>query len=330
MNRHKQTTAQVGLPVPMPSLLHTQHLCSHTCSLTYLHVQVSVPHVILRIRFTNSYSLKWTNSLREFRGMCHQPRTCGGVCDFLRKFRETLNPSGAKSKVPFLAVLDSLSSRKNRKRYDSTLNIPFARVCVNYSNLLISLVFKTIDSHTDTCYSLLPFKGRTILLLLNSILLRSINPQTELSCMYIHRDYKIKYQHTLFDNRRNLLLFRVIYPILYYVVLVSLFGVMITNTNNIKYKGLNLDFNLHTYVGMTVEFGDSTDEWLLAIYDLEIAQEVEDLERFDALHMHDDIEKVMTRFETFGSKFSGDIAKQISKSFNMTTPSEVQIRPNGE
>lgn len=295
-----------------------------------MYVHVCVPHVILRIRFHNSYSLKWTNSLREFRGMYHQPRTCGGVCDFLRKFRSALNPSGAKSKVPFLAVLNSLSSRKNRKRYDSTLNIPFARVCVNYSNLLISLVFKTIDSHTRTCYSLLPFKGRTILLLLNSILLRSINPQTEFSCMCIHRDSKIKYQYTLFENRRNVYLFRDIYPILYYVVLLSHRKVMITNTNNIKYKGLNLDFNLHTYVGMTVEFGDSTDEWLLAIYDLEMAQEVEDLENFDALHMHDDVERVMTRFETFGSKFSGDIAKQISKSFNMNTPSEVQIRANGE
>jgi len=330
MNRQKQTTAQVGLHTYLPLRLHT-HLCSHTCSLAYLHVQVSVPHVILRIRFHNSYSLKWTNSLREFRGMYHQPRTCGGVCDFLRKFRETLNPSGAKSKVVFPAVLNSLSSRKNRKRYDSTLNIPFARVCVNYSNLLISLVFKTIDSHTGTCYSLLPFKGRTILLLLKTILLRSMKTQTEFPCMCIHRDSKIKYQYTLFENRRNVYLFRDIYPILYLYVLLSHRKVMITNTNkDIKYKGLNLDFNLHTYVGQTVEFGDSTDEWLLAIYDLEMAQEVEDLENFDALHMHDDVEKVMTRFETFGSKFSGDIAKQISKSFNMNTPSEVQIRANGE
>lgn len=37
MNRHKQTPTQV-------------------CSLAYLHTQVSVPHVILRIRFPNSYS----------------------------------------------------------------------------------------------------------------------------------------------------------------------------------------------------------------------------------------------------------------------------------
>jgi len=329
MNRHKQTLAQVGLPMPMPSRLHT-HLRSHTCPLAYLHVQVSVPHVILRIRFTNSYSLKWTNSLREFRGMCHQPRTCGGVCDFLRKFRETLNLSGAKSKAVFPAVLNSLSSRQNRKRYDSTLNIPFARVCVNYSNLLISLVLKTIDSHIGTCYSLLPFKGRCILNLLNSILLRSINPQTEFSCMCIHRDSKIKYQHTLFENRRKLYLFRDINHILYPYVLLSHRKVMITNTDkDNKYKGLNLDFNLHTYVGMTVEFGDSTDEWLLAIYDLEMAQEVEDLEKFDALHMHDNVEKVMTRLETFGSKFSGDIAKAISKSFNSETLSEGQIRANG-
>ena len=291
-----------------------------------------MPHVILRIRFTNSYSLKWTNSLQEFRGMYHQPRTCGGMCGFLRKFREALNPSGAKSKAVFPAVLDSLSSRQNRKRYDSTLNIPFARVCVNYSNLLISLVFKTIDSHIGTCYSLLPFKGRCILNLLNSILRRSINPQTEFPCMCIHTDSKIKYQYTLFENRRNVYLFRDIYPILYLYVLLSHRKVMITNTNkDINNNGLEtiIDEVAHVLGAFGVPRG-IVEVAVGKIIDQVIDDEDKQESLFDALYMHDFVEQSLTRFETFGSKFSGDISKAISKSFNMNTLSEVQIRANGE
>lgn len=288
-----------------------------------------MPHVILRIRFHNSYSKNGSILYENLDALAHAlAHAEAGVTSYgsLRRLKIQVVQKVKWCFLPF-SIPYQAEKIANGKVIPPN---PVSQERYKIYDFDISLVFETIDSHTGTCYSLLPFKGRTILLLLNSILLRSINPQTEFPCMCIHRDSKIKYQYTLFENRRNVYLFRDIYPILYYVVLLSHRKVMITNTNNIKYKGLNLDFNLHTYVGMTVEFGDSTDEWLLAIYDLEMAQEVEDLENFDALHMHDDVEKVMTRFETFGSKFSGDIAKLISKSFNMNTPSEVQIRANGE
>ena len=287
--------------------------------------------VILRIRFHNSYSLKWTNSLREFRGMYHQPRTCGGVCDFLRKFRETLNPSGAKSKAVFPAVLNTLSSRQNRKRYDSTLNTPFARVWINYSNLFISLVLKTIDSQTGTCYSLLPFKGRCILNLLKTILLRSMKTQTEISYVCIHRDSKIKYQHTLFENRSPVYPLRDIDPILYPSILLSHLRVMITNIKkDIKNKGFNDLIDEATHILASLGLNKQIVEVAVGkIIDDVIDNEDKQESLFDALYMHDCVESALVRFETFGSKFSGDIAKAISKSFNSDTLSEGQIRANG-
>lgn len=179
-------------------------------------------------------------------------------------------------------------------------------------------------------YALLPFKGRCILNLLKNILLRSMKSQTEISYVCIHRDSKIKYVDTLFENRSPVYPFRDIDPILYPSILLSHHRVMITNIKkDIKNKGFNDLIDEATHILASLGLNKQIVEVAVSrIIDDVIDDEDKQESLFDALHMHDVVESALVRFETFGSKFSGDIAKAISKSFNSKTLSEGQIRAN--
>jgi len=326
MNRHKQTLAQVGLPMPSPSRLHT-HLRSHTCSLAYLHVRVSVPHVILRIRFHNSYSKNGSILLENLDALAHTQAHAEAYLTSYGSLGKTKIEVVQKVKRCFLPFSIPYQADKiaNGKVIPPNLDSQ-ERYKIEYFD--ISLVLKTIDSHIGTCYALLPFKGRCILKFLKTILLRSMKMQTEFPCMCIHTDSKIKYQHTLFENRSPVYPFRDIDPILYPSILLSHLRVMITNIEkDIKNKGFNDLIDEATHILASLGLNKQIVEVAVGkIIDDVIEDEDKQESLFDALYMHDCVESALVRFETFGSKFSGDIAKAISKSFNSETLSEGQIR----
>ena len=155
--------------------------------------------------------------------------------------------------------------------------------------------------------------------------------QTEISYVCIHRDSKIKYVDTLFENRSPVYPLRDIDPILYPSILLSHLRVMITNIKkDIKNKGFNDLIDEATPILASLGLNKQIVEVAVGkIIDEVIDDEDKQESLFDALYMHDCVESALVRFETFGSKFSGDIAKAISKSFNSDTLSEGQIRANG-
>ena len=310
MNRHKQTPTQV-------------------CSLAYLHTQVSVPHVILRIRFPNSYSKNGSILFENLDALAHAHAHAEAHLTSYGSLGKTKSEVVQKVKWCFLpfSIVYQADKIANGKTIPPN-PVSQERYKIEYFD--ISLVLKTIDSQTGTCYALLPFKGRCILNLLKTILLRSMKMQTEFPCMCIHTDSKIKYQHTLFENRSPVYPFRDIDPILYPSILLSHLRVMITNIKkDIKNKGFNDLIDEATHILASLGLKKQIVEVAVSkIIDDVIDDEDKQEYLFDALHMHDVVESALVRFETFGSKFSGDIAKAISKSFNSETLSEGQIRAN--